>query len=109
MQEGQRQAELHHPHILPIFAAGEIKDCLYLVMHYARDGSLRDKIQSGGLPVAESASIVIDLLKALQHAHNDLDNPLVHLDIKPENILFDGDSALLADFGIARKIESEAS
>lgn len=107
LQEGQRQAELHHPHILPIFAAGEINECLYLAMHYARDGSLRERISAGQLSADDSASIVIDLLKALKHAHNELDMPLVHLDIKPENILFDGSNALLSDFGIARKIEQE--
>ena len=107
LEEGQRQAELHHPNILPIFAAGEYQDCLYLVMHYARDGSLRDRIDSGPLPIDESVAIATQVLKALRHAHQEQDKPLVHLDIKPENILFDGDNALLSDFGIARKMEDD--
>jgi serine/threonine protein kinase len=105
IQEGQRQAQLHHSNVLPVFAAGEADDCLYLVMHYAPDGSLRDKMDEGPLSVALVVSVVTQVLRALQHAHTDFEKPVVHLDIKPDNILFDGDTALLADFGIARKLE----
>jgi serine/threonine protein kinase len=105
LEEGQRQAELHHPHILPIFVAGETDDLLFLAMHFARNGNLRDRLSSGKLPVEESVSIVSDVLEALHHAHNDLDAPLAHLDVKPENILFDGSNVCLADFGIARKVD----
>lgn len=105
LEEGQRQAELHHPHILPIFVAGETEDLLFLAMHFARDGNLRDRLNEGQLSIEQSVSIVSDVLKALNHAHNDLDAPLAHLDVKPENILFDGDNVCLADFGIARKVD----
>jgi len=105
LEEGQRQAELHHPHILPIFVAGETAELLFLAMHFARDGNLRDRMNEGQLSLKQSISIVSDVLKALNHAHNDLDAPLAHLDVKPENILFDGDNVCLADFGIARKVD----
>ncbi|MEP0201427.1 MAG: serine/threonine-protein kinase [Halioglobus sp.] len=105
VDEGQRQAELHHANILPIFAAGEHDDTLYLVMHFARDGSLRDRLESGPLPEEDSITVITQVLKALRHAHSEQDPPLAHLDIKPENILFDGETALLADFGIARRVD----
>lgn len=104
LDEGQRQAELHHPNILPIFAAGEHNDALFLVMHYARSGTLREKLRDGGLGTDESIAIITQVVKALRHAHHEISPPLAHLDIKPENILFDGDNVLLSDFGIARRI-----
>ena len=107
LEEGARHAQLHHPHILPIFQAGEVEQCLYLVMHFARDGSLRDLINKGPLAVADAARIITQIAEALVHAHHELEEPIIHLDIKPENILFDGKNPLLSDFGIARDLSGE--
>jgi len=109
LKEGQRQAQLHHPNILPIFTAGEAGQVLYLSMYYARDGSLRDRIDGASLTVEQSVDIVCSVLAALHHAHKDLDAPLAHLDVKPENILFDGENVFLADFGIAKTLAEDAT
>ncbi len=109
LREGQRQAKLHHPNILPIFSAGEAGDLLYLSVYYARDGSLRDRMEADALSIDQSVSIVCDVLSALHHAHHELDGPMAHLDIKPENILFDGDNVFLADFGIAKILAEDGT
>ena len=109
LREGKRQAKLHHPNILPIFTAGEAGDSLYLSVYYARDGSLRDRMDAKLVDVARAAGIICDVLSALHHAHCELDVPIAHLDVKPENILFDGDNAFLADFGIAKILAEDAT
>ena len=109
LREGNRQAKLHHPNILPIFTAGEAGELLYLSVYYARSGSLRERMEAGEVSVAHAVEIVCDVLSALHHAHSEIDIPMAHLDIKPENILFDGDNAFLADFGIAKLIAEEGT
>ena len=109
LREGRRQAKLHHPNILPIFAAGEAGDLLYLSVYYARDGSLRDRMDAKVLTLPRAVEIVGDVLAALHHAHCELDVPMAHLDVKPENILFDGDNVFLADFGIAKILAEEGT
>lgn len=109
LREGQRQAKLHHPNILPIFTAGEAGDLLYLSVYYARNGSLRERLEAGSLDQSQTVEIVCDVLSALNHAHSELDVPMAHLDIKPENILFDGDNVFLADFGIAKILAEEGT
>lgn len=109
LKEGQRQAQLHHPNILPIFAAGEAEGTLYLSMYYARDGSLRERIDEQSLSLNEIVDIGDRILSALQHAHSELESPMAHLDVKPENILFDGENVFLADFGIATSFAEDAT
>ncbi|GAB5415195.1 MAG: hypothetical protein Cons2KO_27980 [Congregibacter sp.] len=109
LREGQRQAKLHHPNILPIYSAGEAGDMLYLSVSYARNGSLRDRLNARSLTMEQSVNIVAGVLSALNHAHSELDAPMAHLDVKPENILFDGENVFLADFGIAKMIAEEGT
>lgn len=109
LREGKRQAQLHHPKILPIFTAGEAGDMLYLSVYYARNGSLRDRMDTNAIDTHRAVEIVCDVLSALHHAHSELDAPMAHLDVKPENILFDGDNVFLADFGIAKMLAEEGT
>ena len=80
-----------------------------------RDGgkaplTLADLIDCGrSLPEGTVVSVALQLLSAIDAAHS-LPRPVVHRDIKPSNILFAGDGrAMLADFGIAKRLESETS
>jgi tRNA A-37 threonylcarbamoyl transferase component Bud32 len=93
-------ARLNHPHILPLLDSGDAGGFLYYVMPYAEGGSLRDRLErETQLDVGIAIGIIRDVALALDHAHR---LGCVHRDVKPENILFSGDYALIADFGIAR-------
>jgi serine/threonine protein kinase/tetratricopeptide (TPR) repeat protein len=92
-------ARLSHPHIVPLIDSGESDGSLYYVSPYVPGGSLRDRLaQQGRLPVDDALRIAHEVGAALDYAHR---NGFVHRDVKPENILFADDHALLADFGIA--------
>jgi len=93
-------ARLHHPNIVPLYDSGDEQGWLYYVMPVMRGGSLRQRLASSApLPMEAAQRILRDIAAALSYAH---DQNVVHRDVKPENILFDGERAMLADFGVAR-------
>ena len=99
LREIRTVARLSHPHILPLFDSGEADGLLYYVMPYVPGGSLRRRLErEGRLPVSSAVRIACQVGLALDHAHR---HGVVHRDITPENILLDGDQAVVADFGIA--------
>ncbi len=106
LREIEVAAQLHHPHILPLYDSGEADGFLYYVMPYEQGQSLREKlVKEGELPVTEAVRVLRDVVDALAHAHEE---GVVHRDIKPENIMLSGRHALVTDFGVAKAI-SEAT
>jgi len=104
--EIQLAAKLQHPHIVPVLSANAAEGLLYFTMPYVVGETLRHRlVRDGALPLNDAIAIWRDVLEALAHAHA---AGVVHRDIKPENILLsaDGRSAVVADFGIARAIDS---
>jgi eukaryotic-like serine/threonine-protein kinase len=100
-------AHLRHPHILPLFDSGRVDAALFYVMPYIDGESLRARLRrEGQLSLAETVTILRELADALAYAHA---QNVVHRDIKPDNVLLAGRHAFLADFGIARALESGAS
>jgi serine/threonine-protein kinase len=97
-------ARLSHPHIVPLIDSGESDGSLYYVSPFIAGGSLRDRLnRQKKLPIDDALRIVTEVGAALDYAHR---NGFVHRDVKPENILFADDHALLADFGIAHVASS---
>src|SRR3954462_12043875 len=100
MREIGIAARLSHPHLLPLIDSGESGGSLYYVSPYVPGGSLRDRLRRDKrLTTDEALRIAHEVGAALDYAHR---NGFVHRDVKPENILFADDHALLADFGIAQ-------
>jgi hypothetical protein len=99
LAEIKTTANLHHPHILPLFDSGEADGFLFYVMPFVEGESLRQRIdREKQLPVADAVAITTAVASALQHAH---ERGVVHRDIKPANILMQGGQPVVADFGIA--------
>ncbi|HEV8215231.1 MAG TPA: protein kinase [Gemmatimonadaceae bacterium] len=94
-------AQLQHPHIVPLLAAGDIDGLPYYTMPYVAGASLRERLQAGPIAPQEAQSILRDVAKALAYAHR---QGIVHRDIKPENVLLSEGTAMVADFGVARAI-----
>jgi serine/threonine-protein kinase len=104
VREIQIAAKLSHPHIVPLYDSGEAGGFLYFVMPYLEGESLRDRLnRERQLSFDEALPIVEQVAIALSYAH---ERGVIHRDIKPENILFAGDEAVVADFGIARAISA---
>ncbi|MES2306395.1 MAG: protein kinase [Gemmatimonadota bacterium] len=101
-QEMLLSASLHHPHIVPILAAGVFDDCPWYSMPFVEGRSLRERMTAEGqLPIRDVLRILRDVGRACSHAHA---HGIVHRDIKPENVLLAGDAAMIIDFGIAKAL-----
>lgn len=100
--EARQVAALNHPNVVPVYHYDEEQGLLYLVMPVLTE-SLRERMdREGPLPASEAGRIVVQIAAALDAAHA---IGLVHRDVKPENILINGEGkALLTDFGIAREM-----
>jgi serine/threonine protein kinase len=90
-----------HPNVVTIFDVGEHEDHAFIVMEYCSGGTVADRLR---LPKPIPRRVAIDWLEgaasALDYAH---DRDIVHRDVKPGNLLLDGNGRIaVADFGIAR-------
>jgi eukaryotic-like serine/threonine-protein kinase len=104
LREIEISAQLHHPHILPLYDSGEAEGLLFYVMPYVEGESLRDRLaREKQLALEEALQIAREVADALSYAHS---RGVIHRDIKPENILLESGHAVVADFGIARAISA---
>ncbi len=103
LAEARMAARLAHPNIVPIHAVEEVDSFVFYAMRYVAGETLGDLLRRQGRLTQQSAgSILRDVAYALAYAHA---QGVVHRDIKPDNILLDGDGdtarAMVTDFGIA--------
>ena len=96
--EVKTTAKLNHPNIVKVFDAGACDEGIYFIMQWISGGTLRDLNQPTPIELANHMRSIVGALDSTHQKH------IFHLDIKPSNILIDKDnqSALLADFGLAR-------
>ncbi len=113
--EGRALGKLHHPNIVDVVTAGVTNDerrTPFYVMERLNGQNLRVVIEKRGrLEVAHCFRIAIDVLEALEHAH---ENAVIHRDVKPENIFLHRNAngttiTKLLDFGIMRLLDRKES
>ncbi len=99
--EAHAASQMSHPNIVNMYDVGQDGDMRYIVMEYVKGRTLKDLIrQSGQIKPQRAVQMALRILAAVDHAHR---SHIVHRDIKPQNILVDGEGNVkVADFGIAR-------
>ena len=105
-RECRAAASIRHPHVLPVYHAGEEDELLYVTMQYVEGADLgRILALEHRLAPASAALLVADLADAVEAAHR---SGIVHRDVKPTNVLIEhrGEAmhAFLTDFGLAKAI-----
>jgi hypothetical protein len=110
VREALSIAKVDHPNIIPVYAAGESDDMLFIAMRYVGGGDLRSLVsRDGPFPPARVAAYISPVAWALDAAH---ERGLVHRDVKPANVLVDDgrgrrpDHVYLSDFGLAMSMLS---
>jgi serine/threonine protein kinase len=114
LREMRAAASVDHPHIVPVFDAGEADGALFIAMRYVSGQDLRTLLDAERtLPAARVAHIVTQVASALDEAHS---RGLVHRDVKPGNMLIgtvagtgQPDHVYLSDFGLSKPSLSSAN
>jgi eukaryotic-like serine/threonine-protein kinase len=100
--EARRLHDARHRHVVDVKYACSDDTHIYLAMPYYRGGTLHSLIETRFMTVREIVRYGLEFLSGLHHVHV---KGLVHLDVKPTNILLDdADTASLADFGLSREV-----
>jgi len=95
-------SQLDHPNILRVLDSGQVEDLLWFTMPYVQGEDLGDLLLNEEmLPLPRALAITRAVGAALAAAH---EQGVVHRDIKPDNILLEGDRVMVADFGVARAV-----
>ena len=105
IKEARNIYRLKHKNIISVIDVFEENGTAYYVMEYLEGGSLADKVKSGALRESDALRYIRQVASALDFIHG---KQMMHLDVKPANILLDGEgNAVLIDFGLAKQYDSE--
>ena len=112
VEEGRYLRRVESPHVVSVYDAGELDDGRpYLVMSYADQGTLADRLEVSGMTVTQGLEVVRQVAAGLQALH---DRGILHRDVKPANVLFrsvDGGSglrAMLGDLGLGKALDASS-
>ena len=99
-QEARATAALNHPNILAVFDIGSQDNSPYIVSELLDGETLRERLNSGALPVRKAVEYALQISRGLAAAH---DHGIFHRDLKPENIFITRDGHVkILDFGLAK-------
>jgi len=105
IRETQAAAALDHPNICTVYEVGESEGHTFIAMQLVEGQSLRERIESGPLPVDEAIEWTLQVGRGPSKAH---ESGIVHRDIKPGNVLLSEDGqAKIVDFGLAKLSEQK--
>src|SRR5712691_9763241 len=103
--EARAVAALAHPNIVAVYDVGSHDGAPYIVSELLEGETLRERLDTGALPVRKAIEYAIQIAHALAAAH---EKNIVHRDLKPENVLVTADGRVkVLDFGLAKLTEAE--
>jgi eukaryotic-like serine/threonine-protein kinase len=106
-QEARTIAALNHPNVLGIHDIGTHNGTPFLVSELLEGQTLREKLETGPLPVRRAIECALGIAQGLAAAH---DKGVVHRDLKPENVFITRDGRVkVLDFGLAKLMRPEQS
>ena len=104
-QEARTIAALNHPNILGIHDIGTHDGSPFLVSEFLEGQTLREKLESGPMPVGRVIEYALGIAQGLAAAH---EKGIVHRDLKPENVFVTRDGRVkVLDFGLAKLVRPE--
>ena len=107
--EAVAAANLNHPNIVHVYAAGEKDGIEFMAMEHVEGETIQQRVRRcGRLPLTEALDVAFHVATALEYAWQSAQ--MVHRDVKPENIFLAQDGAVkLGDFGLAKILRDGAS
>lgn len=106
-QEARALARLRHPNIVGVHSVGRSGNAIYYTMDLVEGRDLAKILSQGRLTIKKAVHVIRQVADAVAHAHR---QNILHRDIKPGNVLVDGDgNAHVVDFGLARDLSTDRS
>jgi serine/threonine protein kinase len=105
LREAQAMARLSHPNVLPVFDVGTWEGRVFVAMEKMPGGTLAGWLRERPRTRDQILSVFRRAGRGLQAAH---DAGLLHRDFKPDNVLVDGETVRVSDFGLARRSDEAA-
>ena len=104
--EAQAIAQMRHPNIVNVYDFGDYQGTPYMIVEYVPGGSLATRMENGMLDQTTALKYLRGIAAGLDYAHN---KGIVHRDVKPANVLLEGDDTpVLADFGLAKLLQGSS-